>query len=91
MKKAKKKRSQEVSVLGFFRKSRNKSFTPFDVLRALRRRRGGFCGTNKWTFTPVTSIRRAITNLEKAGWLCKTGVKKQESYGRPNNTWRYAA
>ncbi len=35
---------------------------------------------------PITSIRRAITNLEKRGKLTKTGVKI-ERYGKPNNVW----
>jgi hypothetical protein len=39
--------------------------------------------------TPLTSIRRAISNLARAGLLVKTSVKMQGNYGRLENTWRF--
>src|SRR5580692_380235 len=37
--------------------------------------------------TPLTSIRRAISNLTKRGLLRKTNVKVQGLYGRSENLW----
>lgn len=39
---------------------------------------------------PLTSIRRAITNLENAGALVKTDTLVQGIYGRDEHTWRKA-
>jgi hypothetical protein len=37
--------------------------------------------------TPLTSIRRAITNLTKQGKLRKTNIKVQGKYGRQEYCW----
>ena len=37
---------------------------------------------------PITSIRRAITNLTKAGYLRKTAVKIVGPYGRKEHCWQ---
>lgn len=37
---------------------------------------------------PITSIRRAISNLTKNGHLEKTPVKAKGKYGKPTYTWR---
>ena len=39
--------------------------------------------------TPITSIRRAITNLESEGLLEKTDIKKPGIYGKANYCWIY--
>lgn len=39
--------------------------------------------------TPLTSIRRAITNLESEGLLEKTDIKKPGIYGKANYCWIY--
>ena len=39
--------------------------------------------------TPLTSIRRAITNLESEGLLEKTNIKKLGIYGKENYCWIY--
>ena len=36
---------------------------------------------------PITSIRRAITNLTDAGKLVKTDAQKNGAYGKPNCVW----
>jgi hypothetical protein len=41
--------------------------------------------------TPVTSVRRAITNLTEQGTLRKTDHMKDGRYGQPNHTWTLAA
>ena len=44
---------------------------------------------NRWFDPiPITSIRRAMTNLERAGKLEKTGQMKMERYGKPNHLWK---
>jgi hypothetical protein len=40
---------------------------------------------------PLTSIRRAITNLTKAGFLQKCEEKREGSYGRLEFCWQYVA
>lgn len=40
---------------------------------------------------PITSIRRSITNLTKAGLLEKTREKREGPHGRPEYSWRLAA
>jgi len=37
---------------------------------------------------PITSIRRAMTNLTKEGKLVKTNKQRTGGYGKPNYTWR---
>ena len=37
---------------------------------------------------PITSIRRAITNLTNAGYLRKTGVKIVSPWGRREHCWK---
>jgi len=39
--------------------------------------------------SPLTSIRRSITNLTKAGILVQSHAKSQGIYGRQNLTWYY--
>ena len=39
---------------------------------------------------PITSVRRAITNLTKAGKLVKTDHQKMGAYGKPCYTWKLA-
>ena len=38
---------------------------------------------------PLTSIRRAITNLESEGLLRKTDIQKKGVYGKMNYCWIY--
>ena len=38
--------------------------------------------------TPITSVRRAVTNLEKRGKLVKTERMVMGSYGKIVHTWR---
>ena len=38
---------------------------------------------------PLTSIRRAITNLEADGLLKKTDIQKPGVYGKMNHCWIY--
>jgi hypothetical protein len=68
--------SQEAVILSFFQHHRNRMFTPSEIHKTL------FTPT-----TPLTSIRRAITNLTTAGYLRKTEIKTQGPYGLPEHCW----
>lgn len=37
---------------------------------------------------PLTSIRRAMTNLTEQGRLTKTSIQKIGYYGKPNYVWK---
>lgn len=47
---------------------------------------GRSCG-RQWL---LTSVRRSISNLTKAGALVMTGQQIEGPYGRPENTWTAA-
>lgn len=40
--------------------------------------------------TPITSLRRAITNLSKEGFLMDTGYQKMGMYGKKEKLWQLA-
>lgn len=63
-------------VLSFFEAHPNATFTPHAVLAGT--------GLN----CPITSIRRAITDLTNDGKLEKTEHDRLEIYGVCNKTWR---
>jgi len=68
--------TQNKKVLDFFKLHPSGSFTPFEVRDALK------------TNSPITSIRRAITDLTDMGYLVKTDTKRPGQYGDLNNCWR---
>ena len=72
-----KAQSQTEVVLRFFQRHEGTNFSPEEVHRYLKLPR-----------VPLTSIRRAITNLEHLGKLVKTGNQRIGSYGRKTNCWR---
>lgn len=37
---------------------------------------------------PITSVRRAMTNLTRSGHLAKVAKMKRERYGKRNHVWR---
>lgn len=67
--------SQGFKILQFFRDHPGLSFTPFEIQQALA-----------LDNVPITSIRRAMTNLTP-GYLIKTNDKKPGIYGDLNYTW----
>ena len=73
-----KAKTQEQVILDYFKNNLGKLFTPFDILDKL------FSDN-----VPITSIRRAMTNLEHKGQLVKTGLQEMGQYGKPNYCWRY--
>lgn len=69
-----KTQKQDEAVLAFFRNGG--AYTPSEVWRRL------FAES-----VPLTSVRRAMTNLTDRGLLVKTGRQRQGIYGRPEFIW----
>jgi len=64
--------------------------TPFEAAEWAERHKKSLCeqdGTH-YVRSPLTSWRRAITNLTVEGKLEKTNNRKEEKYGMKNYTWR---
>ncbi len=66
---------QDQLILDVFKRHSTSKFTAFMVLDLLQ--------TDK-PKPPITSVRRAMTNLTKAGYLIKTEERKEERYGVKN-------
>jgi hypothetical protein len=71
-------RSQEADILLFMKLHPNNEFTAETLPYYLTTLKS----------VPVTSIRRALTNLSNGGQISKTG-QVQGHYRRPINTYRY--
>lgn len=70
---------QEVKVLEFFKSnSKSDSFSPEDVLQQV----------DFGKSIPITSVRRAMTNLTNSGHLKKTSIMKQGQFGKKIHTWQ---
>lgn len=70
---------QELKVLKFFEANNNSNtYSPEDILDQVD------FGRN----VPITSVRRAITNLTSAGYLRKTSLKKKGKFGKQIHTWQ---
>ena len=67
---------QDEKVMDFFTLNPGVEFTPPEVHKYVS------------SMAPLTSIRRAITNLTNAGKLVRSDVKRQGIYGRDNYTWK---
>lgn len=76
--------SQEEAVLEYFKMYAGQEFTPAAVHISLIQ-----LGKIKPT-TPITSIRRAISNLTNACKLEKTKHHQPGAFNMPNLTWKYA-
>lgn len=71
---------QEQHVEAFFRQhDRDRGWTPGEVHKAV---------FNHWV--PLTSVRRAMTNLTSKGVLVKTDIKRRGRYRRNEYAWRIA-
>ena len=66
-------KNQEEKILKIFNKK--KELTPSEVWEYLME-------------YPLTSIRRAMTNLTDQGRLIKTSTQKIGYYGKPNYVWK---
>ena len=70
---------QEVAILKIAERMANGKFSPSQMLRRLED-----CGRN----IPLTSVRRAISDLTRNGDLVKTDKQVMGIYGRKEYVWR---
>jgi hypothetical protein len=68
---------QESLVLAYFKRYSGYSFSPEQIQSVVL------------PLAPLTSARRAITNLTNRGLLAKTGDQIIGRYGRPVGTWKF--
>jgi hypothetical protein len=73
-------RSQQEKILIYFKLHPGRGLAPHQIKAALF--------SDK---TPITSIRRAITNLEQDGLLIKTDRMIEGDLGAPVHTWIWRA
>lgn len=71
--------TQKEMITRHFLKNKGKEFSPSEVWQKLFD-----------IFTPITSIRRAISDLTDEGILVKTQNQKKGLFGRKEHTWKYA-
>jgi len=74
---------QEQDVLQLFHKDANRMLSPEQVLNYLQ-------ATNptKYGNVPITSIRRAFSNLSSAGRITQSNSKIMGDYGRMVSIWK---
>ena len=68
-----KAQSQEEIIKGIFKKNTTTGLTAVEVMYKFPEKR-----------VPLTSIRRAMTNLTEEGFLVKTQLKREGLFGRDN-------
>lgn len=71
---------QQNRILSYFQSFPNDTFTPEEVHDALY-----------LDNTPLTSVRRAITNLTEDGKLVKTEIMKFGFFGKRCHSWKAAS
>jgi len=71
-----KARKQDEAVLAFFKAHPGEKFTPWECWERIGK-------------PLITSVRRAITNLERSGKILKLDEKKREREGSFNYVWVY--
>jgi|TARA_R100000655_G_scaffold13520_6_gene30562 hypothetical protein len=69
-------KTQSEIILEFFQNNPNLQLSPFEILDTLELN------------APITSIRRAMTDLTLEGKLKKTDVMVSGPYGKNVHTWR---
>lgn len=74
--------TQEQIILQFFQQRKDRDFTPCEVFETMLA-----IGTIDRR-TPITSIRRAMSNLTQTQRLVKTQNKRTGIYGMVNFTWK---
>ena len=74
--------NQSVMILGIFKMFSDENMSPDDVEDYIRQ-------VYKRDY-PITSIRRALTNLTDQGLLEKTDKMVMGKYGKKTHTWKLA-
>lgn len=75
-----KAKCQEETILRFMLRHHRTNWTASDIWRE--------CFRQQLRPVPLTSVRRAITNLYNAGDIFKTQDQKEGIYGRPEYFWK---
>ena len=75
----KKANSQEQMILALFKQNPRAKFTPESVLKKLQSVHQNY---------PITSIRRAMSNLKDDGYLIKTDDKAKGDWGKNVHLWK---
>lgn len=73
-------KTQEDKILAIFREKQGIAMTPFYVLDLY---------SKLYRPVPITSIRRAMSNLTEQNKLIKTRNMKKEFFGKKNFLWKY--
>lgn len=71
-----KARTQQEIIYDIFKENPNKLFCPDDIHNMIS------------SGQPITSTRRAITNLKNEGELIKTNIMRTGSYGKPTHCYQ---
>lgn len=72
--------AQDVLVYVFFLNHPGVLYSPSQILEYVFKNR-----------VPITSVRRAMSNLTRDGKLTKTDIKRKGIYGRPECCWKLEA
>ncbi len=80
---AKTNKRQDKLILELFKINPKLELSPFEVQTALKRLR--------LLNAPITSIRRAMTDLTTQGNLTRTNTRKLGPYGRDSFCWKFKA
>lgn len=78
--------TQDECVLAYFKSYDNLGATPERVLRHLKIMEK--LSENRWSNTPITSIRRSFSNLKNKGLIRKTDVMVKGDYGKLVHVWK---
>src|SRR5688572_7324319 len=78
MERERKCRRENGAILDYFKAHSMESFTPYQIWNIFGRKQ------------QITSVRRAITDLTKDGWLMTTGEMRPGGFGVNVNCWQYA-
>lgn len=81
----KKAANQEEKILRYFLTRPRMLATPSMIWEELFKQSASMRAT-----VPITSVRRALTNLTNEGDLIKTGHQKKGAFGRPEYFWKIA-
>ncbi len=73
-------KSQEERILVIFKEKQGVAMTPFYVADLY---------SKLYKEVPITSIRRAMSNLTEENKLIKLPSMREEKYGKPNFLWKY--
>ena len=78
--------TQDECVLAYFHNYDNLGATPERVLRHFKIMEK--LSKNRWSKTPITSMRRSFSNLKQRGLIYKTDLMIMGDYGKEVTVWK---